>query len=164
MSGISKMRGSLADSPVLLGGEPFFIVGTGKPVPVRVPCDCSPRGGQPPHDKKTHPGTRSARACPSHAPKKTRLGARSARACPSHASQKPLHIKVLSDLVILSPADAIDIKVFQTFSPHSQAPILQILHILAILLQTAERARGTGPRATAGTQNSAPGPRGPECL
>ena len=31
--------------------------------------------------------------------------ARSARACPSHASQPPLRIKVLSDLVILSPAD-----------------------------------------------------------
>ena len=35
------------------------------------------------------------------ATKKTRPDSRSARACPSHASQQPLHIKVLSDLVIL---------------------------------------------------------------
>ena len=35
-------------------------------------------------------------------------------------------------------------KVFQTFFSR----ILQILPILAILLQTAERSRGTGPRAT----------------
>ena len=53
--------------------------------------------------------------------RKKRLGARSARACPSHASQKPLRIKVLSDLCILSPAVSIDIKVFQTFGPYARA-------------------------------------------
>ena len=61
----------------------------------------------------TGPRTTVARAA--------RLLNRSARACPSHASQKPLRIKGLSDLVILFPAVSIDIKVFQTFSPHAQA-------------------------------------------
>ena len=99
--------------------------------------------------KNARLGACSARACPSQRRKK-RLGARSARACPSHASQQPLRIKVLSDLVILSPAVSIDIKVFQTFGPYARAaPILSILQILAILLQTAERARETGPRTTA---------------
>ena len=47
---------------------------------------------------------------------------------------------------------SIDIKVFQTFGPYAQAaPILQILPILAILLQTAEHWRGTGPRTPAAT-------------
>ena len=44
---------------------------------------------------------------------------------------------------------SIDIKVFQTFSPQSQAAPHP--KILAILLQTAERMRGTGPRPTAAT-------------
>ena len=78
--------------------------------------------GTGPRTTKKRLGARSARACPSHAPKKTRSGARSARACPSHTSQKPLRlIKVLSDLSLLCLLMSIDIKVFQTFSPHSQA-------------------------------------------
>ena len=59
------------------------------------------------------------------------------------------HIKVLSDLVLSFLLMSIDIKVFQTFSPHSRAA--PILFILLILLQTAERSRGTGPRTTAAT-------------
>ena len=43
--------------------------------------------------------------------------------------------------------------------PRNRAPILAILIILAILLQT-ERARGTGPRATGGPQ----APVGPDRL
>ena len=43
---------------------------------------------------------------------------------------------------------SIDIKVFQTFEPCDCVPIWLIL---CILLQTAERVRGTGPRATGGT-------------
>ena len=39
--------------------------------------------------------------------------------------------------------------------------MLQILSILAILLQAAERVRGPVPRTTAATPNSTPGPRGP---
>ena len=46
---------------------------------------------------------------------------RSARAYPSHAPQPPLHIKVLTDLFSLFPLMSIDMKVFQTFSPHSLA-------------------------------------------
>ena len=52
-------------------------------------------------------------------------------------SQPPLHIKVLSDLVILSPAVSIDIQVLSDLEF-----ILFILAILAILIQTDERARG----------------------
>ena len=82
------------------------------------------RGTDPRTTKKTHPRPRSARACPSHAP------------------QQPLHIKVLSDLRPVLFLISIDIKVFQTFSPHSlAAPILQILFILAILLQTKKARR-----------------------
>ena len=70
-------------------------------------------------------------------------------------------IKVLSDLSLLFLLISIDIKVFQTFGQSSRAaPILRILAILHILLQTTERWRGTGPRATAATPNSTPGPRG----
>ena len=52
------------------------------------------------------------------------------------------HIKVLTDLVLLFLLISIDIKGFQTFAPHAQAaPILHILFILAILLQTTKKAR-----------------------
>ena len=69
--------------------------------------------------------------------KKTHPDTRSARGCPSHASQKPLHlIKVLADLSILFPAASIDIQVLADL-----AFILQILAILAILLQTTKKAR-----------------------
>ena len=68
--------------------------------------------------------------------KKTRLGPRSARACPSHASQKPLHIKVLSDLSLLFLLMSIDIQVLSDL-----AFILCILHILAILIQTKKARR-----------------------
>ena len=44
---------------------------------------------------------------------------------------------------------SIDIKVFQTFGPDARAA--PILTILAILLQTVERWRGTGPRTTGGS-------------
>ena len=78
---------------------------------------------------------------------------------PRKAPQPPLHIKVLSDLWPVLFLISIDIKVFQTFSPRAQAaPILHILTILTILLQTVERWRGTGPRPTAATQHSATGP------
>ena len=54
---------------------------------------------------------------------KKRLGTRSARACPSHASQKPLRlIKVLSDLCIVFLLMSIDIKVFQTFGRMPERP------------------------------------------
>ena len=67
-------------------------------------------------------------------------------------------IKVLSDLSLLFLLISIDIKVFQTFGQSSRAaPILQILAILHILLQTTERSRRTGPRTTAATPNSTPG-------
>ena len=102
------------------------------------------RGTGPRTTKKTPPGTRSARACPSHAfrlkqdgqdyqdeqdegaiagdrsphdEKKTHPGPRSARDRPSHAPQPPLHIKVLSDLVILFPAVSIDIQVLSDLAP-----------------------------------------------
>ena len=95
------------------------------------------------HRKKRTPRSRSARACPS-------------QCTPAAAG----HIKkVLSDLSLSFLLMSIDIKVFQTFSPRARAaPILQILAILAILLQTAGRALGTGPRAMGGPQNSATGP------
>ena len=68
---------------------------------------------------------------------------RSARACPSHAPQQPLHIKVLTDLSLLFPLMSIDIQVREDLQF-----ILQILFILAILLQTTKKARGeTTPRA-----------------
>ena len=48
---------------------------------------------------------------------------------------------------------SIDIKDFQTFARRARAaPILHILTILHILLQTVERWRETGPRATAATK------------
>ena len=70
------------------------------------------------------------------------LGGRPSRgglslACTAEAAW---HIKVLSDLVILFPLISIDIKVFQTFGQDAQAaPILAILLILEILLQTRRR-------------------------
>ena len=63
-------------------------------------------------------------------------------------------IKVLTDLFSWLRLCSIDIKVFQTFFSF----ILLILFILAILLQTAERWRGTGPRPTGGS----PAPIGQE--
>ena len=63
-------------------------------------------------------------------------------------------IKGLTDLFCWLRLRSIDIKVFQTFSACSCGlilNILQILTILFILLQTAERWRGTGPRATGGS-------------
>ena len=116
--------------------------------------------------EKTHPDTRSARACPSQGTEKKRAPAPVVRGpVPRKAPQPPLHIKVLTDLRFLFLLMSIDIQVFQTFGQSSQAaPILQILLILAILIQTTERWRGTGPRAMDGPQNSVAGPIGPECL
>ena len=65
----------------------------------------------------------------------------SCASCPPcfRQQKRARRIKVLSDLSILFPAVSIDIKVFQTFGPSFRAaPILQILTILAILLQTID--------------------------
>ena len=90
-------------------------------------------------------------------PRSARLGARSARACPSQCTKRasvpvargPVPRTRRSRRCILRSAGpchlvsccaSIDIKVFQTFVPYAQAaPILQILFILAILLQTRRR-------------------------
>ena len=61
---------------------------------------------------------------------------------------RSIDIKVLWTFSPCCGCDSIDIKVFQTFSRCSRGRILSILCILAILLQTAEGSRGTGPRAT----------------
>ena len=61
---------------------------------------------------------------------------------PRKAPQPPLHIKVLSDLVILFLMMSIDIQVLADL-----AFILQILAILAILLQTRRRNRHTERRS-----------------
>ena len=74
---------------------------------------------------------------------------RSARACPSQGTAAVAgHIKVLSDLSLSFPLMSIDMKVFQTFAP---CDCVLIWLILFILLQTVERARGTGPRTMAAT-------------
>ena len=71
------------------------------------------------------------------------------------------HIQVLSDLVILFSADAIDIQVLSDLAfILCILHILQILHILAILLQT--RRRDSGGQAPALQKNaSVPVARGP---
>ena len=105
-------------------------------------------------DRPSHYGHRGAFFC-------------SAGACPPQSLPHPVHpdnpghpasdvidIKVLTDLFSWLRLCSIDIKVFQTFFSF----ILLILLILAILLQTAERVRGTGPRPTGGS----PAPIGQE--
>ena len=69
--------------------------------------------------KKRTPGTRSARACPSHASQPPRRILRSYRTFSRYCFCGSIDIQVLSDLAF----------------------ILQILAILAILLQTTKKAR-----------------------
>ena len=84
--------------------------------------------------------------------KKTHPGLRSARACPSHASRQPLHIKVLSDLFSLFLLISIDIKVFQTFGQSSRAaPSCKSCSSWPSCFRQLKRWRGTGPRTTAAT-------------
>ena len=66
---------------------------------------------------------------------------------PGHPASDVIDIKVLTDLFSWLRLCSIDIKVFQTFFSF----ILLILLILEILLQTAERVRGTGHRPTGGS-------------
>ena len=93
-------------------------------------------GDRPPHDEKTRPGYRSARACPSQGTEKNASPGPVARGTGPRKAPQPLHIKVLSDLFSAFLLMSIDIQVLSDL-----AFILQILHILAILLQTTKKAR-----------------------